>query len=188
MAEAITEPVRWTTADLDLMPNNDTRYEVVEGELLMTRAPDLRHQDVCGNFYFALKEWSPANTIGRPIFGPGVIFDTENAVIPDVIWISTDRLASLMDEAGHLTGAPELVIEVLSSGSENERRDRELKRKLYTLRGVQEYWIADWRLRQLEVYRRERGQLRLQATLLADDELTSPLLEGFNCPVARLFT
>ena len=187
MIETITEPVRWTTADIDLMPDNGTRYEVVEGELLMTRAPDLRHQDVCGRFYLALMNWSLEHRFGRAIFGPGLVFDEDNAVIPDVIWISTERLASLMDEAGHLTGAPELVIEVLSSGSGNEQRDRELKRKLYTLRGVQEYWIADWRLRQIEVYQRERGQLRLQATLLTADELTTPLLTGFTCPITRLF-
>jgi Uma2 family endonuclease len=42
---------------------------------------------------------------------------------PDVIWISKERLATLVDEEGHLTGAPELVIEVLSPGSTNERRD-----------------------------------------------------------------
>lgn len=44
------------------------------------------------------------------------------------------------------------MVEVLSSGEENERRDRQAKLKLYSSRGVQEYWIADWRLKQIEVY------------------------------------
>ncbi|WP_442948540.1 hypothetical protein [Nostoc sp.] len=48
-------------------------------------------------------------------------------MIPDVVWASNGRLPLLLDEAGHLTGAPELVIEVLSAGIENEKRDRELK-------------------------------------------------------------
>ncbi|MBR8834614.1 MAG: Uma2 family endonuclease [Stigonema ocellatum SAG 48.90 = DSM 106950] len=53
--------------------------------------------------------------------------------------------------------------------------------------GVQEYWIADWQLRQIQVYRREKGTLVLFATLFSGDELDSPLLPGFTCPVSRLF-
>lgn len=79
------------------------------------------------------------------------------------------------------------MVEVLSPGTENERRDREAKLKLYASRGVQEYWIADWRLQQVEVYRRENATLVLIATLLSNDELRSPLLPGFTCPVARFF-
>ena len=109
-------------------------------------------------------------------------------VVPDVVWISHERLAALMDEAGHLTGAPELAVEVLSPGVENERRDREAKLKLYGSRGIREYWIVDWRLQQVEVYRRDQAMLRLVSTLFAEDVLTSPLLPGFSCPVARLFT
>jgi Uma2 family endonuclease len=117
---------------------------------------------------------------------PGIIFSEADNVIPDVVWISQERLAALVDEEGHLTGAPELIVEVLSAGSTNQRRDREAKLKLYSFKGVQEYWIVDWRLRQVEVYRREKAQLRAIATFLPDDEITSPLLPGFHCQVARL--
>ncbi|HBY76579.1 MAG TPA: hypothetical protein DEG47_06160, partial [Cyanobacteria bacterium UBA11148] len=48
-----------------------------------------------------------------------------------------------LDEAGHLTAAPELIVEVLSPGVENVRRDQEVKLKLYSSRGVQEYWIVN---------------------------------------------
>ena len=116
------------------------------------------------------------------------LFSEADNVVPDVVWVSNERLAALMDEAGHLTGAPELAVEVLSPGVENERRDREAKLKLYESRGVREYWIVDWRLQQIEVYRRERAMLHLVVTLFAEDVLTSPLLPGFSCPVARLFT
>ncbi len=89
--------------------------------------------------------------------------------------------------AGHLTAAPELVVEVLSPGAENERRDREVKLKLYSSRGVQEYWIVNWQKQQIEVYRRERATLKLIATLFMNDNLTSPLLPGLESPVAQLF-
>ena len=80
-------------------------------------------------------------------------------------WISNERLATGLDESGHLTNAPELIVEVLSPGTQNEQRDREVKLKLYTERGVQEYWILDWRVQQVEVYRRQNAILKLVATL-----------------------
>jgi len=72
-------------------------------------------------------------------------------------------------------------------GGTNERRDREVKLKLYSRRGVLEYWIVDWRTQQIEVYRREQRALSLVATLYPTDTLTSPLLPGFTCEVATLF-
>lgn len=94
-----------------------------------------------------------------------MLFSDSDNVIPDVVWASNGRLAVLLDEAGHLTGAPELVVEVLSPGIENERQDREPKLKLYASRGVQEYWIADWRLQQVEIYHRENATLKCDAKI-----------------------
>ena len=104
-----------------------------------------------------------------------------------MVWISNQRLATLLDNDGHLKGAPELVIEVLSAGGENERRDKEVKLKLYASRGVQEYWIIDWRLQQVEIYQREKATLILVKTLFTNDELTSPLFPNFVCIVGSLF-
>jgi Uma2 family endonuclease len=78
-------------------------------------------------------------------------------------------------------------VEVVSPGNDSERRDRELKLKLYSERGVQEYWIIDWRKQQVEVYRRDQLQLQLVSTLFPPDQLTSPLLPGFTFRVSRLF-
>jgi Uma2 family endonuclease len=96
-------------------------------------------------------------------------------------------LAGTLDQAGHLTKAPELVVEVLSPGKRNEYRDRVAKLKLYSRRGVSEYWIVDWVRRLVEVYRREGDALKPAATLHADDALESPLLPGFSCLVSKLF-
>lgn len=116
-----------------------------------------------------------------------MIFSDVDNVIPDVAWVSHQRLAAIVDEEGHLTGAPELVVEVLSAGGSNERREKEAKLKLYSLKGVQEYWIVDWRLQQMEVYRRGDTRLQLYQTLLADDEISSSLLPSFSCEVSRFF-
>lgn len=182
-----TDRVRWTSADLELLPDNGNRYEIIDGELFVTRAPHWRHQDTCGNLYAELRDWSRTIGSGEAVVSPGVIFSDTDDVIPDVVWISFDRLNTLLDEAGHLTDAPELIIEVLSIGAENERRDRSAKLKLYSTRGVREYWIVNWQRQQVEVFRRENAVLTLAATLLAEDTLTSPLLPGFSCPVQQLF-
>lgn len=179
--------VRWTTSDLELLPDNGNRYEIVDGELFVTRATGWGHQKVCNNICTELNLWSRQTGLEEAVTTPGVIFTDANNVIPDVVWISKERLAALLDEAEHLTGAPELVVEVLSPGETNERRDKEAKLKLYTAQGVREYWIADPHLQQIQVYRRENAMLVMVATLFPSDELTSPLLSGFSCAVAKLF-
>ncbi len=188
MNQPTSEKLRWNTADLELFPDNGNRYEIINGELFVTRAPDWKHQKTCANIIIVLGNWSQATSLGEVVPAPGIIFGDNDNVIPDVVWISNERLALLLDEAGHLTAAPELVIEVLSPGSENEKRDRELKLKLYSSRGVKEYWIVDWRKQQVEVYRREQAVLKLVATFFNDDLLSSPILPEFSCAIAPLFT
>lgn len=180
--------VRWTVRDLEVLPQSEgTYFELIDGELFVTRSPHRKHQQVSGRIYSVLDAWSESSGLGEAIPAPGIIpSDTDN-VIPDVVWVSQERLALIEDEAGHLTGFPELIVEVLSPGEANIRRDREAKLKLYSVQGVQEYWIADRFAKRVEVYRREQGQLILVATLLEGDVLTSPLLPGFNYQVDRFF-
>jgi len=180
----ITQEV-WTTADLELLPESTSRYEIINGELLVTRAPNWRHQSVCDAICTELRIWSQRSGLGRAISGVGIIFaDTDN-VIPDVIWISNERLAISEDSNGHFTSAPELVIEVISMGG--ERRDRDLKLKLYSTQGVREYWIIDRFLQQVQVYQRMEGRLALITTCLSTEMLTSQLLPNFTCIVSHLF-
>ncbi|MEH1824270.1 MAG: Uma2 family endonuclease [Nostoc sp.] len=188
MNQTISDQVRWTTSDLELLTTEEwKRYEIIDGELFVTRAPHWKHQGTAGNICFELQLWSRSSGLGETRQTPDIIFTDADNVIPDLVWISHKRLVQLLDEEGHLRGAPELIVEVLSPGTTNERRDREAKLKLYSSTGVQEYWIANWQLQQLEVYRREAAQLKLIATLLADDEITSPLLPGFGVRVQCFF-
>ena len=78
-------------------------------------------------------------------------------------------------------------MEILSAGTTNHERDKKFKLKLYSLHGVQEYWIVNWRLKEIEVYRRENTNLQKVSTLGVDDKLVSPLLPDFNCTVSGLF-
>jgi Uma2 family endonuclease len=187
MTQSADPRVRWTTTDLELLPESSNRYEIIDGDLLVTRAPHWGHQRAITNTAAELRDWSYATGLGETVTTPGIIFSDADNVIPDVVWISKTRLEAALDASGHLTVAPELIVEVLSPGIDNERRDRETKLKLYTTRGVQEYWIVDWRLKQMEVYRRQAGRLQLVGTLFPGDPITSPVLPGFACDVERLF-
>lgn len=188
MNQVTSDRIQWTTADLALLPDNGTRYEIIDGELFMTRAPRWSHQQIAGNICMEINRADQTMAIGRAVTAPGVIFSEADNVIPDVVWASYQRLTALLDEAEHLTGAPELIVEVLSPGEANERRDREVKLKLYASQGVQEYWIVNRQLQQVQVYRRQQGTLKLALTLFATDEISSSLLPGFSCLVAKFFS
>lgn len=183
----MTSALRWTSADLEALPDDGKRYEVIDGELFVSKQPHLFHQDVCGQVYSLLKSWSKTSSLGRAFLAPGLVFADDDDVVPDVVWISASRLLAALGDDGKLHSAPELVIEVLSPGAMNARRDREAKLKLYSRRGVAEYWIVSWSTRSLEVYRRENAQLHLIATLTDRDILESALLPGFSAKVEVLF-
>lgn len=78
----------------------------------MTKAPHRRHQQICGKIFWQLDIWSESNNLGETIIAPGIIFSESDNVCPDVVWVSKERLSQIEGEAGHLTDAPELVIEV----------------------------------------------------------------------------
>ena len=116
-----------------------------------------------------------------------MILDGENEVVPDVVWISRSRFEGALDEQGHLRVAPELIVEVLSPGEANERRDRDLKLRLYSRVAVHDYWIVDWQSQRVDIFRREQDCLSLLETLASEDTIETPLLPGFSCPVSRLW-
>ncbi|HZO30531.1 MAG TPA: Uma2 family endonuclease [Chloroflexota bacterium] len=184
----MTTAFRFTTKDLEAMPEIEgVRYEIIDGELYVSTAPSRDHQHASLVLSSRLFNWTEVSHLGEVLPTPGLIFPGDQNVIPDLIWISDARLAAGLDDAGHLTVAPELVVEVLSPGSSNEFRDREIKFDFYSRIGVDEYWIVDWRARRVEVYRRVGEGLGRVATLTGDDVLTSPLLPGFECKISSLW-
>jgi Uma2 family endonuclease len=184
----VTVGFRFTSADLERMPDiPGVRYEIIDGDLFVSRQPVEAHQYVCtvlgGEFHI----WNKQARTGITLQVPGLVFSEDDDVIPDLVWISHERRAVALDAKGHYAIAPELVVEVLSPGSINERRDREQKLNLYSRQGVQEYWIVDPREHLVEVYRRAADGLRLETTLRDGDDITSPLFPGFACPVSSLW-
>ncbi len=187
---ALRKPITdllFTIDDLARMPEDGKLYELIEGEFHVSTQPNWHHQYACTQLLWALQDWNQRSGLGVANGSPGVIFDIHDAVAPDVVWISNERLPQVLGDDGKLHAAPDLAVEVISPGWQNEQRDRETKLKLYSLRGVREYWIVDWQAQQVEVFRRSRAKLVHAATLLREDDLTSLLLPGFSCLVAKLF-
>ena len=184
----VASTLRWTTADLEALPeDNGKRYEIIDGELYVSTTPHWNHQQTCVAIVLRLERWCRESGAGKTNLGPGLIFTEDNAVAPDIVWVSSERLSATLGADGKLHAAPELVIEVLSPGRKNERRDREAKLKLYSRRGVDEYWIVNWQLREIEIYRRTNVDFELVSRLTGADMLESPLLPGFSRSVASLF-
>ena len=175
-----------TVEDLEALPDDGNIYELIEGELIVSRSPALAHQFVIGNLFFFLKSYLEESHVGTAVTTPGVIFDKHNSVIPDIVFLTNEQLARVGSEA-HIHEAPALAVEVVSPGRENARRDRVVKLQVYGKFGVGEYWVADPEARTLEIYRPADGALTLAATLKGDDDITTPLLPGFSCKVGRVF-
>ena len=70
------------------MPDNGgwNRYEIVNGELFVTRAPHIRHQGAASKIHARLENWSKSTGLGNAFEVPGVVFTDIDAVIPDVVW------------------------------------------------------------------------------------------------------
>jgi Uma2 family endonuclease len=132
-----------TVADLDAFPEDDgNRYELIGGELFVSCAPGIPHQRVLLNLEIGLSDYLKTNPIGILVPGAGVIFSDYDAVIPNLAFVRHERWDQVVT-GEKFTGALDIVIEILSPGSQNRRRDLSAKRKLYGQYGVAEYWIVD---------------------------------------------
>ena len=177
---------RLTVADLDACPDDDNRYELIEGELFVSRAPGIPHQRVLHNLQMELGFYLKENPVGILVPGTGAIFSDYDAVIPDIVFVSNDRWTEVTS-GQKITSAPDIVIEILSPGSENRRRDLSVKRQLYAKYGVKEYWIVDSENQSVLIFHLREQTLEEIATLRRADEITSLLLPGFHLKAAAVF-
>lgn len=175
-----------TVADLDACPEDNNRYELIEGELFVSRAPGIPHQLVIQNLQSALLKYLEANPIGVIVPGTSAIFSDYNAVIPDLAFVRNERWEQVVT-GEKFTGALDLIIEVTSPGAENRRRDLLVKRQLYGKYGVAEYWVVDTDNHQIEVYRLKDRQLETAGVFRDNDELETTTLPGFKLFVNEVF-
>ncbi len=176
-----------TVADLDAFPEDDgNRYELIEGELYVSRAPGIPHQLVLHNLQMEFGLYLRDHPIGILVPGAGAIFSDYDAVIPDLTFVRRERWNEVVT-GEKFTGAVDLVVEVMSQGRANRRRDLEAKRRLYGKYSVGEYWIVDSENLSILIFRLEGKELKEIGVVTTDDELTSPCLPGFQLPLSAIF-
>jgi len=130
----------WSADEVRALPEDGNRYEVVDGELLVTPAPALIHQRAVRGLLGPLDAYVTRQGLGEVVFspadvayGPRTMVQPDLFVVPHVGGVAPRR----WDELGPLL----LVIEILSPST--ARRDRFTKRRLYQREGIPEYWIVD---------------------------------------------
>lgn len=157
----------FTVADLEGMPDDGRRYELIDGELLVSPAPGWPHQEAAYTLYMLLRQACPPGlrVIGAPF---AVRPDKFNELQPDVI---VARYADLTER--DLPGAPLLAVEVISPTS--RLRDASLKKAVYARLGVPSFWLIDPDPQQpaLTVFELAGSGYRQEAHSVADERWTA---------------
>jgi len=176
-----------TIADWDAMPYGDgNRYEIIEGELFVSTSPGLTHQRVLTNLITLFAAFLGENPIGEVLPTPGLILNQYSGVIPDLV-VFLNETGDMIITGERLTGPPDLVVEIVSPGPANMRRDRVAKLQLYSKHGVPEYWIVDPGNLTVEQYVSDGPSLKLTQTLRRAERLSSAAIPGFSCLLSQIF-
>lgn len=157
---------RWTAAEVRALNESSvtTRYECVDGALLVTPAPSLDHQEAVGRLYIALTLYLDRERVGHAFVAPAdVELDSGTLMQPDVFVAplregdrprGRDRIDALL-----------LAVEVLSPST--ARVDRLKKRRHHQRAGTPEYWVVDPEIRAIERTRPGAAGVELLDTTLA---------------------
>jgi Uma2 family endonuclease len=151
----------WSLELLDQLPDDNLRYELLDGTLLVSPAPVVRHQAAVAEMHLLLRAACPADhyvffapTDWRP--------DGRTSLEPDLLVVRRDRIGEQ-----NIVEALALVVEVLSPSS--ARIDRTLKFSRYAEGGIGQYWIVDPRVPSVEIYDLVDGEYRLTASGQGDE-------------------
>ena len=187
MLRASGSGVKLTYDDFLLFPDDGKRHELIDGEHYVTPSPNTRHQEISGRLHLLIGSWLEAHPVGRLFYAPfDVVFSRFDVVEPDLLYMTHERAREILT-AKHVTGAPEIVIEIGSPGT--RKRDETIKRRLYERSGVVEYWVVDPDLDVVRVYRRSGDHFdrAVELSREAGDVLRTDLLAGLDMPLARIF-
>ncbi len=175
---------RWTYTDYAALPDDGQRYEILNGVLYMTPSPSWYHQEVVGRIFRYLSAHIEDAGLGGAFVAPIDVELASNVVFqPDVV-VMLNASRDKMRER-HIVGAPDLVVEVASPGSETY--DRHNKNVAYARAGVLEYWIADPDARTIEVLTLGIGEYHSQGVFRGEATLPSQIVPGLVARVEQFF-
>ncbi len=171
-----------TYNDLLAFPDDGKRRELLDGELIVSPSPRLRHQEIVGRLYLSLGNHVVQQGSGRVYLGPtDILFSDRNVLVPDVLFVADERLGILTEK--NIQGVPSLVIEVLS----NPRIDRVRKRDIYGRFGVPEYWFVDPEADRVEIYHATDAGYGKPEIFEPGDTLEYPPLPRLQIDLTKLF-
>ncbi|MDQ3166707.1 MAG: Uma2 family endonuclease [Actinomycetota bacterium] len=122
-------------ADLDVMPDDGHRYELIDGALIVTPAPSTAHQTVVLELAVLLRERCPGHL--KVLVAPFDVVLTDDTIMQPDLLVARRRDLTERD----LPAAPVLAIEVLSPST--RRIDLTLKRSRFEAAGCLHYWVVD---------------------------------------------
>ncbi|HEV8410962.1 MAG TPA: Uma2 family endonuclease [Gemmatimonadaceae bacterium] len=146
---------RWTRKDLERFPADGNRYEVLDGELLVTPQAALTHQIVAVRIASALHVYCELHGVGVTT-GPGAVIFGKNELQPDceVLPPGSVKRGNTWEDVP----CPLLAVEVLSPFAVSRRRDLDAKRKAYLGLGIAVYWVIDHEARRAHVWSGGRAE------------------------------
>ncbi|MES2691944.1 MAG: Uma2 family endonuclease [Verrucomicrobiota bacterium] len=161
-----------------------TRYQLIEGELIMSPSPNRFHQDIVWNLVGILTDFLKTHRVGKAYVAPFDVYLTEHNVFQhDVLFVAAENLERFADDGLH--GPPDLAIEVLSPST--AQLDKKNKRRVYAQVGVKELWLVDPLLLQIQVYDFSRDSAKPVALIEENETFQTPLLPGLNVAAAEIF-
>ena len=175
----------FTNKDVERFATDEfCRYELIGGEIIVSTAPRYLHQLLTARIIVQFSKYLERNPVGEILPTPGLIFSEFNGVIPDLIFITHEKRDEILNEKdGKFHGAPEIVIEILSPGRVNARRDLQIKRELYEMYNVPEYWAVKPQQKETEVF-----EIRKEAKVYTENEqVKTLLLPNFKLKIKQLF-
>jgi Uma2 family endonuclease len=174
----------YTYQDYLSLPDDGKRYQLINGELIMSPAPIPFHQDVSRNIEFDLIKFLEIHPCGKVYDAPiDIVLSETNVLQPDIIFISKDHLHLITET--NITGAPDLVIEILSPGT--AYYDLIEKKDLYGDFGVREYWIVDPKKKNVEVYLNRDGKFALNQKVEGEGVVKSVVVENYKIDLNEIF-
>ncbi len=169
--------------------DENLRYELIGGEITVSTSSRYIHQLISARIMMAFFDCLKDNSLGLVLGTVGLIFSDFDGVIPDLIYVSHEKIEEILDEeSGKFYGSPEIVIEILSPGRANARRDLQIKRELYEIYEVPEYWVIDPFEKEMNVFQRESGKLKQTKIFTENENLTTENLPKFKLKLKELFS
>jgi len=171
--------------DYLLLPADDKRYEILEGELFVSPSPRITHQRVSRNLQYILHSHIVTHQLGELFDAPtDVILNRHNIAVPDLLFVRAGREGAVTDRA--IESPPDLIVEILSKSTAD--RDRKIKPRVYARFGVRHYWIVDADARTLDMFRRGANRrYRRVARFVGSQIATSPLFPGLEIDLAKVW-